>query len=583
MKIASIGLYQAYNNNKSNNHNNKKIAFKAADINILAMADQHGNVTTMPQVEQTIRLKAKDLFKAPSAKSTLNVFANAGDFFINPSKQGYLTHPEKTNGDIQAEFLKGLIEVTNEVVGENSNFEAVFTPGNHDFDGGDQVLYEKLAKLPMTTIMTNVNRMNSPLLSEYIKENKNMAISKIFTIADDKNPDLKHKVLFIGATIPTMDFYAPGLLKGTEFYGNSNKKDANITEDEMVETINAIEKVVKKFKKDHPKGAVVLMSHMGTNISKMVKKSIPDINIILNGHDHSDKTKFFDGSRAITSLGEDNRILRSINLHFQDSGELDDEIDFITHSPLAISMENIENNRLSKLIENSLQKDLLPLIKRLDKDNEIKELKYGNFIRYSNSHLMNYITSAIHGVLKNEYPQHKDLAAVAVQSSGVRGGIKEGANNLDLMKIFDGVSEDLSGAFIGEVPGKDLLGLIVENVKDNLKKPDRNTLLHWSSIQIDRTLIAEILSGKSKAEFVDAVKFRNPLSKQFDIPIDIFEDYKILLPNKYLVKTDIEYPNKIRKYFEPLGQTSDQLLRQALRYDNYVDMAQEKVKEIRVL
>ena len=51
-----------------------------------------------------------------------------------------------------------------------------------------------------------------------------------YEIPDDKNPDLKHHLLFLGATIPTMDFYNPGLCNGLEFYDNSNQKDANLKE-----------------------------------------------------------------------------------------------------------------------------------------------------------------------------------------------------------------------------------------------------------------------------------------------------------------------------------------------------------------
>ena len=42
-----------------------------------------------------------------------------------------------------------------------------------------------------------------------------------------------HNILFLSATIPSMDFYNPGLCDGLEFYDNSNKKDANLTEEDI--------------------------------------------------------------------------------------------------------------------------------------------------------------------------------------------------------------------------------------------------------------------------------------------------------------------------------------------------------------
>ena len=84
---------------------------------------------------------------------------------------------------------------------------------------------------------------------------------------------------------------------------------------------------------------------------------------------------------------------------------------------------------------------MLPLVSLTDKSGEITELDYGNEIRYSNSYLANYLTSALKRSVRKIEPT---VFAVGVQSSIIRGGIKEGSNNLDLMKIFDGVSENLS-------------------------------------------------------------------------------------------------------------------------------------------
>lgn len=586
MRIFSVG-YSYFNQNRSRSNP----SFKAADVNILAQADQHGNIMSMPQVEQTIKNRAGKMFKNPEAKSTLNILAMPGDFVINPSKKGYITHPEYSNGDFQVKYLKELINITKNVVNGN-NFEALYTPGNHDFDGGDKWLISNLVKLPMTTVMTNVNMEHSPLLKDYAKNNKNLVRSKILTVQDDKNPDLRHKVLFVGATIPTMDFYAPGLLEGTEFYGNNNKKDVKIQKEDMETSIASIRQVVDKFKKHHPKGAVVLMSHTGNTISNMIREEIPNIDIILNGHDHEDTTvvNVAQGTKGDTlqitsSLGMDNEILKSFNLHFDDNGNIDRRVSMQTYSTRTVNMEDLSKNRIYNMIQEDFAKDLVPLVENLDPDNELTEFKYGKFIRWQNSHLLNYLSSALHGVVKNEFGgKYKDVTAVAVQTSGVRGGIKEGATNLDLMKVFDGVSEDLSGLYIGKVSGKDLIGMIVENVRDNLGKDkrDRNTLLYWSNIQINRELIDEILQGESKAPFTDAIILRGE-DKKFSEKIDLNKEYKILLPNKYLVKTDIKYPNKIRKNFEPFGKTSDELLRMALEHDKYKRMASEKVKEMRIL
>ena len=60
------------------------------------------------------------------------------------------------------------------------------------------------------------------------------------------------------------------------------------------------------------------------------------------------------------------------------------------------------------------------------------ELEYSDKIRYANTELTNFLTSTVAEEARKEIP---DLASVALQSSYVRGGIKEGSTNLNLLKI----------------------------------------------------------------------------------------------------------------------------------------------------
>lgn len=62
----------------------------------------------------------------------------------------------------------------------------------------------------------------------------------------------------------------------------------------------------------------------------------------------------------------------------------------------------------------------------------------------------------------------------------------------------------------------------------NLKAPTRNTIIHWSDVQVNRSLIEAIKSGKAEAKYSDAVRVRNKLTKEFE-PIDMQENYKWLL------------------------------------------------------
>lgn len=615
-------------------------SFEGARVNILATADNHGNIFKMPLWLKTVENNAKDIFVHSGEESTRNFLAIVGDWFINPSKKGYLTKPKLTNGELQNFALLRTIEMVRAALGKAAQgsafFETLFTPGNHCLDGGDRFLFNAMKMNPVTTLVTNVDLEHSPLVKRAMMESKNIVQSAEYSIPDDKRSDLFHKILFVSATIPSMDFYNPGLMEGTEFFDNCNKKDANLKEEDIQGTINALKTKIDEFKQANPKGAVILLSHMGGRLSEIICKNIPQINQVLNGHDHKNLQTNV-GKTSINSLGKDNEMIKALNFEFDDDGNLikTSMTPYFTKTTLA---DGIETHPFQKFLTDLLEKDMQPLvslsevkkdeninnikvttsmmeeyvknlgiknpkeIKKLLKnktfrkfaevnvekemvssntvEHGLKELTYGNEVRYSNSYLMNYLTSALKRQIRNSLDP--EIFSVAIQSSIVRNGLKDGANNLDVMKVFDGVSEDLSNLRMGNVKGEELVGLIVENILSNLKAPTRNTIIHWSDIQVNRTLISNIQSGESSSDYAQAIKVRNQKTKEFE-PINLEKEYKIAIGEKYLVKTDIEWPGKIRDRFVSLDKTYDELFKDYLSSINYDLKVTSKTKEQRIL
>jgi len=555
--------------------------FEAAQVNILATSDNHGNVHSLPIMTETIKNNRKDIFVKADEPSTLNIFALSGDWFINPSKKGFLTKPKATNGDIQNQFLNRTIRYVNEQAGKDSNFDTVFTMGNHDLDGGDKFMYRVMKNSFMKTLITNVDVENSPELKKLIDTTDNKIVKSIvYDVQDDKDPNLKHKVLFVGVTIPSMKFYNPGLLQDLKFFDDCNKKDANLTENDLQKTFNAVKEEVDKFKEENPKGAVVLLSHTGAPISKMIRDYVPQINVVLNGHDHKNLTSL-KGKTNINSLGKDNEIIKSLNLRFNDDGDLE-TIDMNTFFSKTTVRDNLYANPLQKFLLESFSEDMKPLVSLKDIAGKPAELDYGESIRYQNSYLANYLTSAVKRSVR-DICEDKNVI-VGIQSSIIRGGLKDGSNNLDIMKVFDGVSEDLSNVQIGILRGSELVGLIVENIQGNLKAPKRNTIIQWSDIQVNRTLISKILDGKSNKKLEDAIKVRSEANNDFE-PIDLNKKYQVALGEKFLVKDDIVWPAKIRDRFYSLNQTYDRLLRTYIASDdiNYQLKVTQKTKEQRII
>ena len=573
--------------------NSTDVSFKAGYVNILAIADSHGKIMELPKVIKSIENNAGNIFPKAGEKSTLNLFSVVGDWFINPSKKGFITKPDLTNGDLQKWALLKTIDNIKSIVQQQAqnvnnsmkfNFSTVYAMGNHCLDAGTDFVLNVMKTSPMKSLITNVNMNKSDKVVKASKTSQNIVKSVIYEVPDDKKADLIHKVMVLGITIPSMGYYNPGLCDGLEFYDDSDHKDTALTEEKLQGTINSVREQVENFKKENPKGAVVLMSHMGESLAEIIIKNVPEIDHVLNGHDHKTTQKTV-GKTTISSLGKDNEIIKTLNCKFDDEGN------FLT---TAITQYDINRTLLDGLEEHPLRikmqemffKDTVPLIKMKDttlniqsKNNDLK-LAYGDEIRYQNSYLMNFLTSAVKQEIVDNID--KDVDAVGLQSSIVRCGIENGADNLTVMKIFDGVSKELMGLESGYVKGEDLAGLIVENVLDNLANPSRNTIIHWSDIQVNRTLIKAIKNGNSNSSYNEAVCVRNPKTQEFE-PINLSKDYKIAIGSKYLLKNSIQYPPKIRGNFSKIDVTYDGMFRKYLEDNNYEVNITQNTKEKRIL
>lgn len=234
----------------------------------------------------------------------------------------------------------------------------------------------------------------------------------------------------------------------------------------------------------------------------------------------------------------------------------------------------------------NVKQDLVPLVYFKDDSGQAEELVLDDSIRYSNNVLANYVTSAVKRAIRMDYP---DIDAVGIPSTIFRNGLKSNErrstfNNLDLMKMFDGVSENLSNVRVGKVTGEELHALVLENTLNNLKSKTRNAMIQWSDIQVNRTLVKDIKEGKSDLDYTDAIKIKNPQTREFE-PIDFKKDYTILMSDKYLIKdtSNIKVPAQIRDKFEKVPYSYDSLFRKYLELIDYDVKITDKTKEDRIL
>ena len=145
---------------------------------------------------------------------------------------------------------------------------------------------------------------------------------------------------------------------------------------------------------------------MGENLAEIIIKNVPQIAHVLNGHDHKTTQKTVEKT-TISSLGKDNEIIKSLNCKFDDEGN------FLTPSITQYDinrtvLDGIEELPIQTELKQKFKKDTIPLVKV--KDTTAKELmgkkniklSYGDEIRYQNSYLMNFLTTAVKEELKKK-------------------------------------------------------------------------------------------------------------------------------------------------------------------------------------
>lgn len=571
MQISNYQFNRADKNRYSNQQQN--ITFGKGRFQILAISDLHGGLRSLAKTMKTIEKHSNEIYPNSGEKSTFNLFAISGDWFINQAQNGYITDHNLTNGDIQLKFFKKFINRLKSLIMPNSKFDTVITPGNHDFDGGDEFLLKAVHDLPLKMVVSNLKNFED--FSDYV--GKKLVKSLVLEVPDDKNPKLKHKLLILGSTVHNMEYYNKGLTKKMTFLENQNCTDEKLNDSAFLKTIEVINEEINKFKSKNPNGAVVFLSHLGNRFSDLIASSTKNIDLILNGHDHVQTINFVN-KIPIISLGKDGELLRGIKINFNDDGKLDKTIvnTFLTSdtSDFEVKMHDfmIDLNKM-------LHDDIRPIIKINQNQYGVGELHYNTQIRYSNSPYANFLTSAIRDSLRNA---NIDVDTVGIQSSAIRGGIVNGSTNLDLLKTFDGIKLHISGIETAQLKGSDLVDIITENILENLKLPERNTIMHWSDIQVNRTLFDEISKGKSKKTFADAIKIRNRETGEFE-RIDPDKTYKTALSHKFITKDSLESSKRVRDKFTPTGIKIQEAFQTYLKDNNYTIDITPEIMESRIL
>lgn len=522
--------------------NNFNTSFKAATVSINALSDTHGELFRANSAIETMRRNKEDFF-CKEEKGSTNVTAICGDWFINGGKKGFVSNPNKPLAQFQLGILN---EFLNQIKGIAGNAQALFVPGNHEFDGGVELLDDILSNLNADVIASNLDIKNSNGFSKTIEAGK-LFSQKIIEVEDDKNENLKHKILFLGIMPVNMQAYQKHL-DGVSLTDVSNKALAKITKEDYQNTLDICKSKIEAFKKENPNGIVVFMSHAGAGFSEQLAEEAP-VNIVFDGHEHKTQIKIIN-STPIIPLSQNFKRIVNTKLRIDDNGKLKE---------IKTNIFDPSNNRtkgpILKLYKKLFKKDIEKeySIKSTDKNLSVLDI---DGVREGNNFLANFVTDSILAELKKEDSQ---IDIFALNSSSIRHSLnvsgKKSVSNLDILNVLAGISEDYAQIYTNKVSGKELASLVYDNLMFSRYNPQKNPIIQYSGLIIDRTSIYKAVDeGKSLSEILQYIK-----DAKTNMPIEADKTYKIANPEKYFVKSRNENIKNMLNSAENTGFSVHQL------------------------
>ena len=158
MKVSSLQNSRSYT----------QASFKAATVNINSFSDTHGNIQLADKAYQELKDRRDDVF-CKEGKSKKNIFAICGDWFMDGAKKEYYSAEHKPKSFFQRDILNAFIGL---VKGIAPDTDFIFTPGNHEFDGGIKLADDIFANLDSDILMTNIHLETSNKFSRSIAKGK---------------------------------------------------------------------------------------------------------------------------------------------------------------------------------------------------------------------------------------------------------------------------------------------------------------------------------------------------------------------------------------------------------------------------
>ena len=530
-----------------------KISFKGANININVVSDTHGNIDKCGKFLGVFDENKKKITTEP-IRGNANVFAVCGDWFMAGGTKGYKSGPEKPVGMFQLDvFNKLSSQLKNSVKG----LQTIFIPGNHEFDGGDKLLGDIFEKMDAEIIDTNLDFEHSPAFKTVIDQGK-LVKSKVIEVEDDKKDGVKHKVLLLGISPVNLAYYTKNTT-GTKFIDNKNIPQKQVTPEDYEATTTLCLDEINKFKKENPKGAVILFSHTGVNFAQNLIERKAKIDFVFDGHEHKNTTDTTMGI-PVLSLSKDFDYFANLKLRFDDDGNLETP----KYEKIEVENSNAEPNiEMTKFYNELMAEDLKPeYIIHSDTHSGILLEKH---IRRGPSELANFITDSILTELQKTNPEAEIFA---LNASAMRNplpiGEKNPISNMQILNVLKGITDQEAEIVTTEVNGSTLIDILLDNYLTNRIAPEKNPIIHYSGLIVDRqALLKDYDDGKGAEELKKHVRTQKDKKE-----IDLTKTYTIANVIKYYNKMQNPELKKLGHISIPTGKNAKRLFEQHLQSGN---------------
>lgn len=503
------------------------LSFKGAVLNINSFSDNHGNLDKLDSFYQSFEQNKDELF-LPNEKGNQNALVIAGDWFIAGNTKGYKTNKYENSHYFQTFFFNKFIEGLEDF---SNNMKTYFIVGNHELDAGVSELKKVLSSICATVLMTNLDFKASPALKPLIDENK-IVKKDILEIEDDKNPNLKHKALFLGISPVNMPYYRRNL--GGIGFLNEVFKAAKLTQPEdYKETFDAVIAAIEEFKKENPNGLVIVSSHTGVDFAQNLAQKLgkDKVNLILNAHEHGDGTEEVSGVK-IVNLNQNFKKYVNAKFFIDDDGTLKSDVQLTSYYPTRKKAEISDDNYFDGLYRLVFREDLKIEYQIVPDDSQVKVLSVDD-VRVGNNYLANFVVDSILSEIQKTNPEVQifgiNASAIRTSLDTVYGG---GANNLQAMNVLNGIVYEEAYVFKNEVTGLMLLDLVLENLLFNETAPERNPIMHYCGLVIEKSALLEGYHKGKSAEYLSSF-----VKTTDGKPLDLKEIYTVANVEKYFKKS----------------------------------------------